>query len=132
MKNIHRQKIMLIAISCIGCISGFLPWLKNQNGITQTGIQTGLCSWLAIVALLLLIAICTYGDKEKPLSGTFKYIALLLSGITALIGILKVFNVIGIGLILLQICSIASFFIILNISRKKDDGIKEIKKINNE
>jgi CDP-diglyceride synthetase len=127
MQSLHRQRIILLALSSLGVIAAFLPWIK-ANGSSTIGISTpGYHSWVALLCLLGTIVLCTYGDRTKELDTWMKYIAVGLCGIAAIMGILKVLSTIGWGLILLQICSIGSVFIALNISPKKNDGIKELK-----
>ncbi len=131
MFGIHKQRILLMFLALFGCVAIFFPWVKNTNNTSTIGINTGIISWVALIALLSVIIVCTYGTKEKQLEGWQQYCTIGLSAITAIIGIFKVLHIIGIGLIIVQLCSIACVFIALNISRKKNDGISEINKIEN-
>ncbi len=125
MKNIHKQKLLLIIVSAIGVLSVFFPWLIEGNK-TTLGISTGFGAYLAIICLAGTIVVCTYGDTHLPLVGIHQYLAAGFSAVAAIVGILNVISVIGIGLLLLQICGIVGIVLALNISRKKEDDFKQI------
>jgi hypothetical protein len=126
MLGIHKQRVLLMLFATIGSVAVFFPWVKTNDGLHIIGIKSGLQSWFVLIALIGVIIVCTYGNKEKPLQGWLQYTTIALSSISVIIGIIKVLHIVGIGLILIQVCSIACVFIALNISRKKEDGIKEI------
>jgi hypothetical protein len=122
MKKIHPQRLIIIAIALIGILSVFLPWFKNTDGTSIRGISDkGYLNWIALVLLLGLVVLCTLGKAEESMQLSTRYIAIALSSIIALIGIYKVFNIIGVGLILLQICSIGILILLLNPSAKKNE-----------
>jgi hypothetical protein len=128
MQNIHKQRIIIIALTAVGVISIFLPWIKGADGSFISGIGgKGYQSWGALLCLIATIGICLYGDKEMPLEGIVKYIAIALCGVAALLGIYKVLDVIGFGLILLQVTSIGALMATINASGKKNNELKELK-----
>ena len=131
MFGIHKQRTLLMIFAAIGCISVFFPWVNNTDGTTTIGINTGFLSWVAFIAFICVIIVCTYGIKDKPLQGTLQYVAIILCSAVAIIAVIKVLHIVGLGLIILQITSIASIFIALNIAPKKDDGLREITSIEN-
>jgi uncharacterized membrane protein len=117
MNSIHKQRILIISLAAIGAISVFLPWVKGVNGNSISGIAgKGFQSWGALLALIATIVVCTFGEKEEPLEGLMKYLAIGLSGVAALLGIYKVLDTIGFGLILLQVSSIGALMAALNSS----------------
>jgi hypothetical protein len=132
MQNIHKQRIVIVALSAIGIISIFLPWIKGVDGGFISGIAgKGFQSWGALLCLLATIVICLYGEKEIPLDGVLKYIAIALCGIAALFGIYKVLDVIGFGLILLQVTSIGALMAAINAGGKKNNELKEYRELKN-
>jgi hypothetical protein len=112
MGGFHKQRLIVLVLCIVGAISVFLPWLKPAGRSAISGIATaGFQSWGALLALVGSGAIVfTQGDKSEPLKGVMKYLAIGLCGIAALFGIYKVLDIIGFGLILLQVCSIGALF----------------------
>jgi hypothetical protein len=130
MQQIHKQRIIIIALATIGAISVFLPWIRVANGDSISGISSkGFQSWGALLSLIATIVVCTFGEKQAPLEGFMKYLAIGLSAVAALLGIYKVLDTIGFGLILLQVCSIGAVMAALNgsfITKKNDAKIIEL------
>jgi hypothetical protein len=128
MDKINKQRIFIMVLAVIGIISVFLPWLKGSDGSSISGIAgKGFQSWGALLACAGTIVICTLGDTTEPLTGLFKWVAVGLCGIAALLGIYKVLDTIGFGLILLQISSVTAVMAAINMGTKK---IGEDKRLN--
>ncbi len=126
MPKIHLQKILLLSISVVGIITVFLPWVHTAAG-SVIGIKTGgYQCWVVIAALIAIIILCLQGSTQLPLTSMYKYIIGGLFAITTLLGIYKVLNVVGIGLILLQICGIGALTALLNTKTKTDTNTKEL------
>jgi hypothetical protein len=125
MKDIHKQRLILMTIATLGAIAVFLPWVKTGGNVTL-GIKNGNAAYLVILCFVGTIIICTYGNKSTILSSPWQYVAAGLCLLSAVIGIIKVLHVIGIGLILVQLLGVLGTVIALNLSKKKDDGIAEL------
>ncbi len=132
MQNIHKQRIIILVLAAIGIVSIFLPWIKGADGGFISGIAgKGFQSWGALLCLIATLVICLYGEKQVPLDGLMKYIAIALCGVAALLGIYKVLDVIGFGLILLQVTSIGALMAAINAGNKKNIELNEYKELKN-
>jgi hypothetical protein len=127
MNNINKQRLFIIVLAVIGIISVFLPWLKGSDGSSISGIAgKGFQSWGALLASAGTIVVCTLGETTQPLTGIYKWLAIGLCGIAALLGIYKVLDTIGFGLILLQISSVTALMAAVNMGTKKIDDEKRL------
>jgi hypothetical protein len=121
MAGLHKQRLVILILCALGAISVFLPWVKEAPSTSyRIGIATaGFSSWGALLSLSGAGFIAFSGDKHEPLTGFMKWAAMILCGIAALFGIYKVLNVLGLGLILLQIASIGGLFAAIYMGDKK-------------
>ncbi len=83
----HKQRKMMLIASGIGALGMFLPWVEilfvSINGLRGWGILVFLC-------FLGCAAIAFMGNQSRPLDKTMWTIALVLSGIAALVMIIFV------------------------------------------
>jgi CDP-diglyceride synthetase len=123
MGGLHKQRIVIMILCILGAISVFLPWVRNSSNTGYLiGIATaGFSSWGALLSLAGAAFIAYTGNRDEPLTGFMKWAALALCGIAALFGIYKVLNVLGLGLILLQIASIGALFSVIYMGDKKPE-----------
>jgi len=90
-QTMNKQRKFILIAAAIGVIAMFLPWvsismmgmsLGSVNGMHGGGILVFLC-FLACAGITLV------GDQTKPLDKTFWMIALIASGLAALIMIIN-------------------------------------------
>ena len=94
--NIHKQRLIAIAISVLGLIFLFLPWIKvGTSSHMGYGIWGGIASALAFAGVI--VDCILLGDKTKAFDKQGKMIAMIAFGFALLLTLIIALTASGTG-----------------------------------
>ncbi len=94
--NIAKQRLIFMAVSFLGMIAIFFPWVGVRHyNASATGLQGGV-GWVTFVAFAVMIALSFLGDRKKPMN-ELKYAGTGIALITLVYTILTITQTAGDG-----------------------------------
>ncbi|WP_204106129.1 MULTISPECIES: hypothetical protein [Spirulina sp. CCY15215] len=85
----HKQKLAILGIAILGCLSTFLPWLHAPVIGSVSGAKGD--GWITLMLFIPAIVLSLRGDRLTPLVGNLRLGATIPAGLAAFTGLWKIF-----------------------------------------
>jgi hypothetical protein len=91
--GLHRQRFVVAVAASAGMLATFLPWVHAP--IVGTIMGTAGDGWITLALFIPAAVLALRGVKDQPLEGGYRLGAAIPAGIAAMIGIVKLGDIIA-------------------------------------